>query len=87
MHKDELKNRVLEEARYIIDTHATVRTTAKKFEISKSTVHKDIVERLWNYSFTLAEQANKVLSENKADRASRGGQATRKKYLNMKKAG
>ena len=78
--QEEIKNRALEEARYIIDNHATVRQTAKNFGISKSTVHKDIVERLPNYSFILAKKATKVLEENKAERALRGGLATQKKY-------
>jgi len=87
MRRNDLKNRVLEEARYMIDNHATVRQTAKNFGISKSTVHKDIVERLPDYSFLLADAASKVLAQNKAERAFRGGQATRKKYLNNKQAG
>ena len=86
MHKrqKEIKNRILEEARYIIDNHATVRQTAKNFGVSKSTVHKDIIERLPNYSFLLAEKANKVLAENKAERALRGGLATQRKYRLLK---
>lgn len=84
--QEEIKNRALEEARYIIDNHATVRQTAKNFGISKSTVHKDIVERLPNYSFMLAKKANNVLAENKAERALRGGLATQRKYNLLRKA-
>lgn len=87
MHKEEIESRVLEEARFIIDHHATVRQTAKHFGVSKSTVHKDIVERLADYSFLLSDLANKVLAENKAERAYRGGKATKQKYLLLKKQG
>lgn len=76
--------RALEIAQYIIDENATVRMAAKKFGISKSTVHKDINERLWNYSVPLAVQANDVLAKNKAERAIRGGLATKQKYLRLK---
>lgn len=88
MHQkqEELEIRTLEEARYIIDNHATVRQTAKQFSISKTTVHKDMSERLPNYSFTLAEEVSAILDENKAERALRGGLATREKYLSLKKA-
>ena len=84
--QEELEIRTLEEARYIIDNHATVRQTAKQFSISKTTVHKDMSERLPNYSFTLAEEVSAILDENKAERALRGGLATREKYLSLKKA-
>lgn len=80
-HQKEIENRALEEARYLIDNHATVRQTAKIFGVSKSTVHKDIVERLPNYSFVLAKEAHNVLAENKAERTLRGRLATQKKYL------
>ena len=66
---------------YIIEQRATVRTAAKKFGISKSTVHKDLVERLPRFNRTLYLQAKAVLEENKAQRHIRGGQATREKYL------
>lgn len=79
-----IKLRALEIARYIIDENATVRMAAKKFGVSKSTVHKDIKDRLWDYSVPLAVQANKVLAKNKAERNIRGGLATRKKYLRLK---
>ena len=84
MSKEEIESRVLEEARFIIEHHATVRQTAKQFGFSKSTVHKDIVERLPDYSFLLADLANKVLAKNKAERAYRGGKATQQKYLLLK---
>lgn len=67
--KNEIKPRVLEEARYVIDNNATVRQTARVFGISKSTVHKDISERLWSYSPILATKANLVFEKNKKERA------------------
>lgn len=72
----------MELAHYIIDTKDTVRGAAKRFGISKSTVHKDITERLKKINLSLAIEAKKVLDENKAERHIRGGEATRKKYKN-----
>ena len=69
-------------ATYIIETKSTVRATAKKFNISKSTVHKDISERLEKVNPSLASQAKKVLEINKAERHIRGGMATKLKYIN-----
>ncbi len=65
---------------YIIDTGATVRATAKVFRISKSTVHKDVTERLYNINRELYRQVDTVLQKNKSERHIRGGLATRKKY-------
>ena len=67
-------------ATYIIETKSTVRQTAKKFNISKSTVHKDISERLEKVNTSLARDAKKVLEINKAERHIRGGMATKRKY-------
>lgn len=67
-------------ATYIIETKSTVRATAKKFNISKSTVHKDISERLEKVNPSLARDAKKVLEINKAERHIRGGMATKRKY-------
>ena len=67
-------------AKYIIDTKDTVRGAAKKFGISKSTVHKDVSQRLLNINYALALEVRKVLDENKAERHIRGGIATREKY-------
>lgn len=67
-------------ANYIIENGATVRATAKAFGISKSTVHKDVSERLLKYSPSLAKEAKKVLDTNKAQRHLRGGMATKLKY-------
>lgn len=65
---------------YIIDTGATVRATAKVFKISKSTVHKDVTERLLHINRELYRQVDTVLQKNKSERHIRGGLATRRKY-------
>ena len=65
---------------YIIDTGATVRAAAKVFKISKSTVHKDVTERLFYDNPQLYRQVKAVLEKNKQERHIRGGMATRKKY-------
>ena len=67
-------------AEYIVEHEATVRQTARVFHISKSTVHKDVAERLRNISPGLYAQAQAVLQQNKAQRHIRGGLATREKY-------
>lgn len=78
--KGNIEERACEMARYIIENRATVRAAAKKFGISKSTVHKDLSERLPAFNRTLYQQVKEVLEENKAERHIRGGIATRKKY-------
>ena len=83
--KDYIEERVLELARYIIDTNSTVRAAAKKFRISKSTVHKDITERLLEINPALAAQVKQVLENNKAERHIRGGIATHNKYKEIHK--
>ena len=75
-----IERRVIMAAEYIVATGATVRAAAKRFGISKSTVHKDISERLPMFNRALYLQAKGVLEENKAERHIRGGIATRKKY-------
>lgn len=75
----------MEIAAYIIENNATVRQTAKMFGISKSTVHKDVTERLVQINPTLAKETRKVLDTNKSERHIRGGLATRKKYLHHNK--
>lgn len=77
-----IEERVINLAQYIIDTKDTVRGAAKKFHISKSTVHKDITERLEKINKTLAKEVREILNENKAERHIRGGMATKMKYLN-----
>mgnify|MGYP002274871757 CR=1 FL=1 len=75
--------RAMEIARYIIDNNTTVRQAAKHFGISKSTVHKDVTERLVQVNPSLAAEARKVLDVNKSERHIRGGLATREKYLHQ----
>lgn len=79
--KDYIEERAVEIAEYIIETKATVRQTAKRFGVSKSTVHKDVTERLIQINPALAKEARKVLDTNKSERHIRGGMATREKYL------
>ena len=81
--KDYIEERVLELAHYIINTNSTVRSTAKKFRVSKSTVHKDVTERLLEINPGLASEVKEVLENNKAERHLRGGMATREKYLHQ----
>ena len=77
---DEIEKRVCEMAVYMIETHATVRQTAKQFGISKSTVHKDLQNRLPRCNPVLYEQVRIVLNHNKSERHIRGGMATKRKY-------
>ena len=79
--KDYIEERAIDIANYIIENNATVRQTAGQFGISKSTVHKDVTERLEQINPSLAAQARKVLDVNKSERHIRGGMATREKYL------
>lgn len=86
MKKNEIKNRVLEEARFFIDKNSTIRATAKACgttgsSLSKSTVHKDLTERLPDISPLLYDRVSEILQKNKAEKHLRGGEATRKKYL------
>ena len=78
--KGNIEERVCALADYIIENRATVRAAAKKFGISKSTVHKDLQDRLPGINRALYQQVKVVLDENKAQRHIRGGIATRKKY-------
>lgn len=78
--KDYIEERAVTIANYIIDHNATVRQTAKRFGISKSTVHKDCTERLSSINPALAAQTRVVLDLNKSERHIRGGMATREKY-------
>lgn len=81
--KDYIEERAVEVAYYIIETKATVRQAAKKFGISKSTVHKDVTERLAQVNPSLAAETRKVLDVNKSERHIRGGMATKEKYLHQ----
>lgn len=79
--KGYIEERAIRMAEYIVENKATVRQAAKEFGISKSTVHKDITERLRGINPSLAQEARKVLDVNKSERHIRGGIATREKYL------
>ena len=76
-----IEERAINLAQYIIDSKDTVRGAAKKFCISKSTVHKDITERLVKINPALAKEVREILNENKAERHIRGGMATKLKYM------
>ena len=78
--RDYIEERILSIADYTIDHNSTVRETAKKFGISKSTVHKDLRERLPLINAGLSENVNKILDFNKSERHIRGGLATKRKY-------
>ncbi len=78
-----IQKRVLDICQFILETNATVRFAAQKFNVSKSTVHKDMTERLPSLNKELAREVKVVLERNKAERHLRGGEATRKKYKKM----
>ena len=78
--KGNIEERAVELAQYIIENRATVRAAAQRYGISKSTVHKDLSERLPHLNKALYMQVKTVLEENKAERHIRGGLATRRKY-------
>jgi len=78
--KDYIEERALEIANYIIEENATVRKTANVFGVSKSTVHKDVTERLPKINPLISVQVKSVLEKNKAERHIRGGKATKIKY-------
>ncbi len=81
--QDYIQKRVLEICAYILETGATVRQAAQVFQVSKSTVHKDMTERLPSLNKELAREVKKILELNKSERHLRGGEATRKKYKEM----
>ena len=78
--RNNIEQRACDLAVYIIENKSTVRAAAAQFGVSKSTVHKDLVERLPHFNRTLYLQVKNVLEENKAERHIRGGMATRRKY-------
>ncbi|MDF2502156.1 MAG: sporulation transcriptional regulator SpoIIID [Anaerosporomusa subterranea] len=84
--KDYIRKRVLDIGRHILDSKHTVRQAAGVFGVSKSTVHKDMIERLPSINENMANQVKQVLDLNKAERHIRGGEATRKKYKHDKDA-
>ena len=81
---DSVDQRVCELAVYIIETGATVRVAAKRFGISKSTVHKDLSQKLPQINHRLYQQVRTILEINKAERHIRGGMATQAKYQTQK---
>ena len=82
--REYIEERAMESARYIVKNKATVRQAAKVFGISKSTVHKDVSERLKKINPGLAKEVREILEENKAERHIRGGLATKLKYSHLK---
>ena len=82
--KDSLEKRACDLAVYMIETGATVRSAAKQFGISKSTVHKALTQRLRQCNYTLYLQVREVLDKNKQERHIRGGMATKRKYMSTK---
>lgn len=78
--KDYIEKRTIQVGEYIVKNRATVRQAAKNFGISKSTIHKDVTERLAYLDSELAKETRSVLDINKQERHIRGGQATREKY-------
>ena len=81
--REYIEERTVELAQYIVENKATVRAAAKKFGISKSTVHKDVTERLKGINLSLAQEVKMILEENKAERHIRGGEATKEKYKHI----
>ena len=78
--KDYIEERVVGVAKYIIDSKSTIRKTAMAFGVSKSTIHKDMTERLPKINPIIAKEAKHILGLNKAERHIRGGKATKMKY-------
>ena len=85
--KTYIEERAVEVANFIVNSNTTVRETAKKFGISKSTVHKDITDRVEKINPALAKDVRKVLELNKAERHIRGGMATKEKYMHKPHSG
>lgn len=85
--REDLEQRAEELAVYIIENRTTIRAAAKHFGVSKSTVHKDLSERLEACNRALYQQAKKILDQNKAERHIRGGNATRDKYKKARNSG
>ena len=78
--RSHIEERAIVVAKYILEKNTTVRQTAKTFGVSKSTIHKDVTERLEEINPTLAKAVKKVLEKNKSERNIRGGMATKLKY-------
>ena len=84
---ESVEKRAVMLAEYIIETNATVRTAAKRFDVSKSTVHTDVSKRLFRINPALAAKVRLVLDENKEQRHIRGGKATKEKYARLSQKG
>lgn len=84
--KDNVEERAVQLGEYIAKNNATVRLTAKKYNVSKSTVHKDVSERLKTINMSLYKQVRQVLDTNKQERHIRGGKATKEKYQKLQQA-
>lgn len=76
----EKKNRILKEANYIIETRKTIREVAEKFKVSKSTIHKDLQERLASINQNLQQEINKIMQDHISTRHQKGGESTKEKY-------
>ena len=87
MNRNYLKERSEVLADFVIESGATVRSTAAHFGISKSTVHKDLTDKLKSVNPTLFHEVKRILATNKSERHIRGGEATRQKYLSSAKSG
>lgn len=83
--REDIKERVIAEAVYILETKSTVRKTAKVFNVGKSTVHKDVTVHLKYIDKTLCEKIGEILEINLKERHIRGGEATKQKYLREKR--
>lgn len=83
--KEHIEQRVLEVAEYMLDNKSTVRQAAKEFKVSKSTIHKDMTERLPEISGKLSNKVLKVIAKNKSERSVRGGHALQTKLKELNK--
>lgn len=81
----DIEERIVFEANYILENSSTIRKTAEKFGLSKSTVHKDLSQKLFYVNEALYLKVKKLLSYNLENRHLRGGIATKNKYMNLKK--
>ena len=79
----DITKRVILEANYMMNTNKTIREIAKVFQVSKSTVHKDLNTRLKNTDYTLYKKVSKILKQHKDTRHIKGGESTKKKYLKL----
>lgn len=80
----EIRNRVLQEAQYLIETKKTIREIANQFQISKSTVHKDLSDRLEEVKKTLYDEVQQILAKHTEERHIRGGESTKKRFQQIK---